>query len=64
MSQNRPEILDWLSQQGYSATQIAKIRIKLDEFDAKTNRESVFDAMETGEFDMDALIKEALKDGD
>ncbi len=63
MSHERPELQEWLSQQGYSAEQIAKIRRKLDDFDSKTNRESIFDAMETGELDMDALIKDALKDG-
>jgi hypothetical protein len=62
MSRERPEIQEWLSQQGYSAEQVAKIRMKLDDFDSKINRESIFDAMETGELDMDALIKAALKD--
>ena len=64
MSHERPEIQDWLSQRGYSAKQIAKILVKLDDFDSKINRQSVFDAIETGELDMDALIKDALKGGD
>ena len=63
MPRERPEIQEWLSQHGYSEEQIAKILVKLDDFDSKVNRESVFDAIETGELDMDALIKDALKDG-
>ena len=64
MPHERPEIQDWLSQHGYSAEQITKILAKLDEFDSKINRESVFDAIETGELDMDALIRDALQGGD
>jgi hypothetical protein len=64
MPHQRPEIQDWLKEHGYSAAQIAKILLKLDDFDSKINRESVFDAIETGELDMDALIKDALKDSD
>jgi hypothetical protein len=64
MPHERPEITEWLSQRGYSAKQIAKILVKLDEFDSKINRQSVFDAIETGELDMDALIKDALKGSD
>jgi hypothetical protein len=62
MAHERTELQEWLSERGYSAKQIAKILVKLDDFDSKINRESVFDAMETGELDMDALIKDALKD--
>lgn len=60
MTQSRPEIEQWLVERGYPPAAIAKILERLDGFDAKINRDSVFDAMETGELDMDALIKEAL----
>jgi hypothetical protein len=63
MSQPRPEIEQWLAERGYPPAAIAKILERLDHFDTKINRESVFDAMETGELDMDALIKDALGDG-
>ena len=63
MSHERPEIEGWLAERGYTPAVIEKILQRLDQFDAKVNRESVFDAMETGEFDMDALIKDALGDG-
>ncbi len=62
MNKKRPEIEQWLAERGYPAAAIEKILERLDHFDEKINRESVFDAMETGELDMDALIKEALDD--
>jgi hypothetical protein len=63
MSHERPEIQQWLAEHGYPQAAIDKILLRLDAFDSKINRESVFDAMETGELDMDALIKDALHDG-
>jgi hypothetical protein len=62
MSHERPEITQWLADRGYPPAAIEKILQRLDRFDAQVNRDSVFDAMETGEFDMDALINEALKE--
>ncbi len=62
MSHERPEIAAWLAERGYSPAVIEVILAKLDRFDAKVNRDSVFDALETGEFDMDAFVKDALKD--
>ena len=43
---------------------VEKILERLDQYDSRVNRESVFDAMERGELDMDALIKEALGEGE
>jgi len=63
MTNPRPEIEQWLSERGYPPEAVAKILQRLDQFDAKVNRDSVFDAMETGELDMDALIKDALGEG-
>lgn len=62
MAKEHPEIEQWLAERGYPPAAIQKILQRLDQFDARINRESVFDAMETGELDMDALIKEALGD--
>ncbi|HEV3023424.1 MAG TPA: hypothetical protein VGX76_13205 [Pirellulales bacterium] len=62
MSHDRPEISQWLADRGYSPQDVEKILQRLDSFDAKMNRDSLFDAMETGELDMDALIKDALKE--
>ncbi|HEY2893825.1 MAG TPA: hypothetical protein VGJ16_06425 [Pirellulales bacterium] len=63
MPQERPEIEEWLAERGYPPAAIQKILERLDSFDSRINRESVFDAMETGELDMDALIKDALGEG-
>jgi len=63
MTNPRPEIEQWLAERGYPPEAVAKILQRLDQFDDKINRDSVFDAMETGELDMDALIKDALGDG-
>jgi hypothetical protein len=60
MTRERPEIERWLAERGYPPEAIQKILERLDSFDEKINRESVFDAMATGELDMDALIKDAL----
>jgi len=60
MVHERPEIEKWLADREHTPEEIKKILERLDQWDAKANRESVFDAMETGELDMDALIKEAL----
>ena len=63
MSHQHPEITQWLAERGYPPAAIEKILERLDQYDSHVNRESVFDAMEKGEFDMDALIKDALGDG-
>jgi hypothetical protein len=60
MAKERPEIEQWLQERGHTNDEIAKILERLEQFDANANRESLFDAMETGELDMDALIKDAL----
>jgi hypothetical protein len=60
MAPEHPEIEQWLTEHGYPPEAIHRILVRLDEFDAKINRDSVFDAMATGELDMDALVKEVL----
>ncbi len=62
MTHDRPELREWLADKGYPPAAVAKILERLDQYDSRVNRESVFDAMERGELDMDALIKEALAD--
>ncbi|HEX3725706.1 MAG TPA: hypothetical protein VHV08_05660 [Pirellulales bacterium] len=63
MAQERPEIRQWLADRGYPPAAVDKILERLDQYDMRVNHDSVFDAMEAGEFDMDALIKEALNEG-
>ena len=60
MSAARPEISLWLSERGYSDIQIDKILRQLDRYDEQVKRESFFDDLASGAFDMDSIIKEAL----
>lgn len=60
-SNDRPEIAEWLRNRGHSSEHIVKILKQLDEFDAEITRESFFDAMETGELDIDAIVKDAIE---
>ena len=62
MPHERPEIEQWLAERGYPPAAIEKILERLDQFDSKINRDSFFDAMETGELDVDSLIRDALGD--
>ncbi len=62
MTDKRPEIREWLAGRGYPSEAIDRILARLDEFDSKANRESLFDAIETGEIDIEAIIKDALKE--
>ncbi len=53
-------LISWLEEQGHSREQIEKILAKVDEYDARTIHESLFDAIDRGEIDLEAIIKEAL----
>ena len=54
------ELVAWLSERGHTSEEIAKILAKLAEYDAQTTHESIFDSIETGEFDIAAAIQAAL----
>lgn len=54
------ELIAWLAEQGHSPDQVAKILAKVAEYDARTINESIFDSIDTGDFDLSGLIKEAL----
>jgi len=58
------ELIDWLRQRGHTPGEIDKILAKIAEYDEKTIRESIFDSIDDGTFDMASLIKEALSDGE
>lgn len=64
MSETRhAQLVSWLQDQGHTEAEITKILAKLDQYDEKTIRESVFDSIDSGQFDLTALIKEALEEG-
>jgi len=56
------ELIEFLTTQGYGKTEIDKILVKLREYDSSVFRQSVFDAIETGGFDLRSLIDKAIGD--
>ena len=56
------ELVTWLTERGHTPDEIAKILAKVAEYDARTINESIFDSIDTGDFDLGPLIKEALGD--
>jgi hypothetical protein len=54
------ELVAWLTERGHSPEEIGKILAKVDEYDAGTISESIFDSIDRGDFDISAIIKEAL----
>ena len=56
------EIVGWLREQNYTAPQIERILAKVQQYDDRTLRESIFDSIDRGNFDIRAIIEEALKE--
>jgi hypothetical protein len=56
-------LISWLEEQGHSEPEIQKILAKVDEYDARTVHESLFDAIDRGEIDLESIVKEALGGG-
>jgi len=54
------QLIAWLQDQGHTAEEIDRILAKLQEYDRRTVHESVFDSIESGDFDLGAVIREAL----
>jgi hypothetical protein len=59
-SPRHAELVAWLTERGHSPEEVAKILAKVDEYDAETVNESIFDSIDRGDFDIAALIKDAL----
>lgn len=61
MSDDEDKILaDFLQQRGHTEDEIAKITKRLAEHDAESMRESIFDSIAGGTFNLDDIIKQAL----
>lgn len=54
------ELVTWLKDRGHTPDEIAKILDKVAEYDARTINESIFDSIDSGDFNLAALIQEAL----
>ncbi len=55
------EIVQWLTDRGHAPNEIEKIMKQLSQYDAQMVRDSLFDSIEMGGFDMEAIIREALE---
>jgi hypothetical protein len=54
------ELVAWLTERGHTPDEITKILNKLAAYDAQTINESIFDSIDKGDFNIAALIEEAL----
>lgn len=54
------ELLNHFKSQGLEQAEIEKIFEKLQAYDSSVFRQSIFDAIETGGFDLRAVIDEAM----
>ncbi|HEV8060083.1 MAG TPA: hypothetical protein VGP68_09430 [Gemmataceae bacterium] len=62
-SNHNEEVIQWLGQRGHTPEEIAKIQAKLAAYDEIVVRDALFDSMNSGAFDINSVIKEALKHG-
>ena len=53
-------LAEFLQQRGHSEAEIAKITKRLAEHDAESMRQSIFDSIAGGTFNLDDIIKQAL----
>jgi hypothetical protein len=54
-------LAEFLQQRGHSEEEIAKITKRLAEHDVESMRESIFDSIAGGTFNLDDIIKQALE---
>jgi hypothetical protein len=48
----RPELEEWLSENGYSSKRIKRVLERVAEFDEQISRDALFDDIECGEFSL------------
>jgi hypothetical protein len=61
-SESNAAIVEFLQKRGYTAAEISRILARLADHDDKTFHDAVFDSIGKGSLDLDAIIREALKD--
>ena len=54
------ELVAWLTERGHSPEEIAKILAKVAQYDVETVSGSIFDSIDSGDFNIAAIIEEAL----
>lgn len=62
--QRHAQLVVWLQDQGHTSQEIERILAKVEEYDRRTVHESVFDSIDSGDFDLSKIIEEALADHD
>jgi predicted DNA-binding protein (UPF0278 family) len=55
-------LAEFLQQRGHSEEEIEKIVKRLAEHDAESMRQSIFDSIAGGSFNLDEIIQQALED--
>jgi hypothetical protein len=60
--QDQARLINWLEDQGHAPNEIDAIMAKVAQYDARTLHESLFDAIDRGEFDLESIIDEVLRD--
>jgi len=61
---SRKQIVEWLASRNHSADEIEQIMARLDQYEAEVVRASIFDSVDTGQFDIEAIIRDALETDD
>lgn len=60
MDQEHQELVGWLKERGHTPQELQKIIEHLKQYDSHMVHASVFDSIDAGQFDLEAVIKEAL----
>jgi hypothetical protein len=55
-------LIEWLKDRGHTPEEIEKIMARVHVFDEETQHDSVMDSIGAGRMNLDAFIKDALKD--
>ena len=58
------QLVAFLRSRGYIDAEIEKIIARVKQYDLQTRHDSIMDSIDSGEFDLDAIIKEALDGSD
>ena len=56
------QLIAWLEDQGHSPAEVERVLAKVAEYDRRTVHDSVFDAIESGAFDLQTIVREALEE--
>lgn len=55
------QLADFLRSRKHSAEEVERIIAHVKQYDLEIRHDSIMESIESGEFDLDAIIKEALK---